>query len=60
MAEKKEKQAASGSQTANYNVQNQNDVDRVRQLSRYSGEKCAPDNNPFFEERSNPLSSKGN
>lgn len=35
--------------------------DRVRQDSDYrEGNKAAPDNNLFFEERSNPLSSKGN
>ena len=33
----------------------------VRQDSDYhAGDKAAPDNNLFFEERSNPLSSKGN
>ncbi len=33
----------------------------VRQDSDYhTGDKAAPDNNLFFEERSNPLSSKGN
>ncbi len=33
----------------------------VKQQSFYSKEdKPAPDNNPFFTERSNPLSSKGN
>lgn len=33
----------------------------VRQDSDYhDGDKAAPDNNLFFEERSNPLSSKGN
>lgn len=33
----------------------------VKQQSFYSnGDKPAPDNNPFFTERSNPLSSKGN
>lgn len=41
-------------------VTNKDDVMRVRQTSRYQDVKCAPDNNPFFEERSNPLSSKGN
>lgn len=41
-------------------VVDEDDVMRVRQTSRYQDEKCAPDNNPFFEERSNPLSSKGN
>ena len=35
--------------------------DFVRQDSDYhDGNKAAPDNNLFFEERSNPLSSKGN
>lgn len=33
----------------------------VRQKSDYrDGNKAAPNNNIFFEERSNPLSSKGN
>lgn len=36
------------------------DVYDIRQNSNYSeGNKAAPDNNLFFEERSNPLSSKG-
>lgn len=33
----------------------------IRQNSNYSPEgKAAPDNNIFFEDKSNPLSSKGN
>lgn len=33
----------------------------IRQQSRYNdADKADPDNNPFFEMRSNPLSSKGN
>ncbi len=33
----------------------------IRQLSQYnSNNKAAPDNNMFFEELHNPLSSKGN
>ncbi len=32
----------------------------IRQNSNYDHGKSAPDNNIFFEERSNPLSSKGN
>ena len=33
----------------------------IRQLSNYNeNNKAAPDNNLFFEARSNPLSSKGN
>ncbi|MSS64823.1 hypothetical protein [Velocimicrobium porci] len=33
----------------------------IRQLSNYNeNNKAAPDNNIFFEARSNPLSSKGN
>jgi hypothetical protein len=36
------------------------DAYSIRQNSHYSeGCKAAPDNNLFFEERSNPLSSKG-
>lgn len=37
------------------------DLYAIRQNSKYSDEgKAAPDNNIFWEERSNPLSSKGN
>ncbi len=33
----------------------------IKQNSSYeNNNKCAPDNNIFFEEKSNPLSSKGN
>ncbi len=33
----------------------------IRQNSSYvSGGKCAPDNNPFWNDGANPLSSKGN
>ncbi len=41
----------------------ENDIDvyHIRQNSQYDKDnKPLPDNNPFFEERSNPLSSKGN
>lgn len=35
--------------------------DLIRQNSSYvKGGKCAPDNNPFWENGANPLSSKGN
>ena len=35
--------------------------DAVKQQSMYSkADKPVPDNSPFFKERSNPLSSKGN
>ena len=38
-----------------------NDLYQIRQNSRYNQQgKAAPDNNIFWEERSNPLSSKGN
>ena len=38
-----------------------NDKYQIRQNSHYNKEnKAAPDNNLFWEERSNPLSSKGN
>ena len=38
-----------------------NDNYQIRQNSHYNKEnKAAPDNNLFWEERSNPLSSKGN
>ncbi|MBM6828562.1 hypothetical protein H9X85_02805 [Anaerotignum lactatifermentans] len=37
------------------------DLYSIRQNSEYSDSgKAAPDNNIFWEERSNPLSSKGN
>lgn len=37
------------------------EIDAIRQNSQYSDEnKAAPDNNIFWEEFSNPLSSKGN
>lgn len=37
------------------------DKEMIRQYSNYkNGNRCEPDNNSFFEERSNPLSSKGN
>lgn len=33
----------------------------IKQNSSYvRGGKCAPDNNPFWEDGQNPLSSKGN
>ena len=36
------------------------DIMEIRQLSQYdSNNKAAPDNNMFFEELHNPLSSKG-
>lgn len=35
--------------------------DGIKQQSFYNkSDKPAPDNSPFFDERSNPLSSKGN
>lgn len=38
-----------------------NDLYNIRQNAKYEdGGKSAPDNNIFWEERSNPLSSKGN
>ena len=44
-----------------HTVQKECDVDGIRQTSRYAkGNKPVPDNNMFFEERHNPLSSKGN
>ena len=37
------------------------ELNAIRQNSDYSeGGKAAPNNNIFFEEKSNPLSSKGN
>lgn len=40
---------------------NQKDKYQIRQNSHYNKEnKAAPENNLFWEERSNPLSSKGN
>ncbi|NLK38547.1 MAG: hypothetical protein GX299_10795 [Epulopiscium sp.] len=45
----------------NRNAMNKADAAATRQNSDYSPEgKAAPNNNIFFEERSNPLSSKGN
>jgi len=35
-------------------------ANQVRQNSTYKEGKPVPDNNMFFEERSNPLCSKGN
>lgn len=38
-----------------------NDLYQIRQNAHYSDSgKAEPDNNIFWEERSNPLSSKGN
>ena len=38
-----------------------NDLYNIRQNAHYSKDgKAEPDNNIFWEERSNPLSSKGN
>lgn len=38
-----------------------NDLYNIRQNAHYSEDgKAEPDNNIFWEERSNPLSSKGN
>ena len=43
------------------NSMSDEDVMEIRQRSAYSEYgKAAPDNNMFFEKRSNPLSSKGN
>ena len=40
---------------------NKKDYYQIRQNSHYDKQgKAAPDNNLFWEERSNPLSSKGN
>lgn len=37
------------------------DIAAIRQNSNYNAKgKAAPDNNIFFEQKSNPLSSKGN
>lgn len=42
-------------------VSSECDVEGIRQTSRYDEyNKPLPDNNMFFEERHNPLSSKGN
>ena len=37
-----------------------NDTYQIRQNSNYKHGSSAPDNNIFFEVKSNPLSSKGN
>ena len=43
------------------NSMSDEDVMEIRQRSAYSEyNKATPDNNMFFEKRSNPLSSKGN
>ena len=43
------------------NSMSDEEVMEIRQRSAYSDyNKAAPDNNIFFEKRSNPLSSKGN
>ena len=48
-------------ETAANVIENECDVYGIRQTSRYSKDnKPVPDNNMFFEERHNPLSSKGN
>ncbi len=48
-------------ETAANVIKNECDVYGIRQTSRYSKDnKPVPDNNMFFEERHNPLSSKGN
>ena len=40
---------------------NSTDKEMIRQNANYrKGNRPEPDNNVFFEERSNPLSSKGN
>lgn len=42
-------------------MKNITDTDGIRQSSNYDiHDKPLPDNNMFFEERHNPLSSKGN
>ena len=41
--------------------QEQERAEMIRQNAKYrEGNKPEPDNNPFFENHSNPLSSKGN
>lgn len=48
-------------ETAANVIKNECDVYGIRQTSRYSeNNKPVPDNNMFYEERHNPLSSKGN
>lgn len=44
-----------------YHPMSDAELAKIRQNSEYSSSgKAAPDNNIFFEEKSNPLSSKGN
>ncbi len=54
------KNGKNSKKTITRNSSKEVDVYDIRQNSHYSeGDKAAPDNNIFFEERSNPLSSKG-
>lgn len=58
---KKNTESSKSEQHTSHTVQKECDVDGIRQTSRYArGNKPVPDNNMFFEERHNPLSSKGN
>lgn len=61
MDTKKNTESPKSEQHTAHTVQKEFDVDGIRQTSRYTkGNKPVPDNNMFFEERHNPLSSKGN
>lgn len=49
------------SQPQNKDTVDRNDLYQIRQNAHYNEKgKSEPDNNIFWEERSNPLSSKGN
>ncbi|MDD6234422.1 MAG: hypothetical protein PUB17_04510 [Lachnospiraceae bacterium] len=58
---KKNTESPKSEQQTAHSIQKECDVEGIRQTSHYTkGNKPVPDNNMFFEERHNPLSSKGN
>lgn len=60
MLAKKKKQVKYNSKGLKYEY-GEEPLTMIKQNSSYrEGNKCAPDNNIFFEELSNPLGSKGN
>lgn len=64
MSDKMKATSCKGDNSAKYEHDyslSQDELMENRQRSKYSKyNKATPDNNPFFESRSNPLSSKGN
>lgn len=53
-------QTKSCNKQENYSV-SEEELMEIRQQSKYNKyNRATPDNNPFFESRNNPLSSKGN